>query len=266
MCSPGSSSSISVERQQHKEKFKEIGIYPYAPKMEHYWETNEFFQFSEHLLSRVERVNITGGEPFMIPEVLTILDRLLLVKDTVCISFNTNMTILTEKILSRLEQFKNLEISVSLEGVGVMNNYLRYPSKWEEIAENIQTVQQRIPTAHVSVNHTFQHASVYSLPALAEFCYVNKISLHMTLVQGMEWLTFDSVPPDDIKQLILWATKTSLLAQEQKMFIVNILHASKFDFDLYQQHQDYVTVLDSIRGTNFNQVFNPTFEQLQFNF
>jgi sulfatase maturation enzyme AslB (radical SAM superfamily) len=262
MCSPGSSSSISVERQKHSELFKTVNIYPYVPEMPHYWETEEFQQFSTEFLSQLKRINITGGEPFMIPEVLTVLDRLLPVSDTVNVSFNTNLTILTEKILSRLEKFVKLEISVSLEGIGAMNDYLRYPSNWSQIQEHIATLQHRLPTAHISVNHTFQHASVYSLPNLAEFCKQHNISLHLTLVQGDAYLGLNSVPTKDLDHLANWVATTSTLDYSQKEFIKNNINRTQFDLNLYVQYRDYVSLLDQIRHTDYNSVFAPTYEQL----
>jgi hypothetical protein len=266
MCSPGSSSSISAERQQHKEKFSSIGIYPYVPDMPHYWETAEFEQFSDEFLSHIQRINITGGEPFMIPEVTTMLDRLMPLKQTIALSFNTNMTLLGEKLLTRLKEFSNLEICISLEGIGPMNDYLRYPSKWETIDSNIQKVKQQIPQAHLSVNHTFQHASAYSLPGLADYCTANNISLHMTLVQGDAYLGLTSVPSKDIDKLSNWAKQAATLNSEQKQFVRQIIATTNFEADSYLQFRDYVMVLDDIRKTNWDQTFSPTFEQLKFYF
>ena len=266
MCSPGSSSSISVERQQHAEKFSSIGIYPYVPEMPHYWETTEFFQFSDDFLSHIQRINITGGEPFMIPEVTAMLDRLMPLKQTIALSFNTNMTLLGEKLLTRLKEFTNLEICISLEGIGEMNNYLRYPSQWTTIDANIQKVKQQIPQAHLSVNHTFQHASAYSLPGLAEYCTANQISLHMTLVQGDAYLGLTSVPGKDLDRLAKWAEQTADLNKEQKQFVKQIVDTTKFELDSYLQFRDYTMVLDDIRKTSWDQTFSPTFEQLKFYF
>jgi sulfatase maturation enzyme AslB (radical SAM superfamily) len=263
MCSPGSSSSIAVERQQHAEKFATAGIYPYVPDMPHYWATEEFADFSQAFLSQIQRINITGGEPFMIPEVVAMLDRLVQVKDTIVLSFNTNMTLLSDRLLERLKQFRNLEICVSLEGVGAHNDYLRYPSQWYKIESNIQKLKQQVPQAHVSVNHTFQHASVYSLPDLAAFCKHNQISLHMTLVQGDAYLGLESVPPRDLARLIKWADDTDQLNQEQRQFVMNIAQSTHFDLELYLKLRDYVTVLDSIRKTSWDQTFTPSFEQLK---
>jgi organic radical activating enzyme len=262
MCSPGSSSSISVERQQHSDKFASVGIYPYVPDMPHYWETAEFADFSDEFLSQVQRINITGGEPFMIPEVVTMLDRLMPQRETIALSFNTNMTMLGDRLLERLTQFSNLEICVSLEGVGEMNDYLRYPSRWRDIHVNIQRVKQRIPQAHVSVNHTFQHGSAYSLPALARYCQEQEISLHMTLVQGDAYLGLASVPPGDLAELKSWAESTQYLNSEQRQFVISNINSTQFNLDLYLQFRDYVMVLDDIRKTSWDYIFHPRFKQL----
>jgi organic radical activating enzyme len=263
MCSPGSSSSISTERQQHADKFAAAGIYPYVPNMPHYWETPGFAEFSDKFLSDIKRINITGGEPFMIPEVVVMLDRLMSVKNTVTLSFNTNLTLLSDKLIQRLKEFSNLEICISLEGIGDMNNYLRYPSDWNVIARNINKVKTQIPQAHISVNHTFQHGSAYSLPELAKFCKANHISLHMTLVQGDEYLGLGSVPPKDIDRLSCWVQHTTDLNAEQTQFVTNIIQSTRFDLDLYFKFKDYVMVLDSIRKTSWDQTFCPSFEQLK---
>lgn len=262
MCSPGSSSSISVERQQHADKFASVGIYPYVPDMPHYWETPEFADFSDEFLTHVQRINITGGEPFMIPEVITMLDRLWPQRNTIALSFNTNMTMLSNQLLERLVQFHNLEICVSLEGVGEMNNYLRYPSQWSTIHNNIKKIKQQVPQAHVSVNHTFQHASAYSLPALARYCQEQEISLHMTLVQGDAYLGLASVPPGDLEDLKTWASSTTHLNTKQQQFVIRTIDNTHFDLNLYLKFRDYVMVLDDIRKTSWDYVFRPRFTQL----
>jgi sulfatase maturation enzyme AslB (radical SAM superfamily) len=161
-------------------------------------------------------------------------------------------------LLHRLEQFKNLEIVVSLEGTGAMNNYLRYPSDWEEIKNNIELIANRLPQAHVSVNHTLQHASAYSLPALVEFCHDQNLSLHTTMIQGMPHMTLASVPPEDLEKFINWVNTTDCLRSELKNFLQNVIKDIQFDIGLHQKFIDYISVLDNIRKNNYNKVFNPS--------
>lgn len=266
MCNPGSSSSIQVERQMNVDQFKSIDIYPYKPNIEEFWNTEEgvpfkieqWLEFSDRLFKDLRRINITGGEPFIIPEVLKILDRLLPLKETLHLSFDTNLTQVSERLLQRLEPFKQLKIVVSLEGIGAMNDYLRYPSKWNEIKSNIDLITQRLPDAEISVNHTLQHASAYSLPALAEFCNGLGLGLHMTMVQGMDYMTLESVPPVDLVQFSEWVSTTNCLTSESKTFLQNISTNVKFNFELYRKFRSYINTLDSIRKNNYDTVFCPS--------
>lgn len=254
MCHPGNSSSIAQERQKHRKEFENINVYVGNGALEHYWETNEFNEFSADILKNVQRVSITGGEPFIIPEVLKLLDHLMDRKDTVHILFNTNLTKLPVKLLDRLEKFLNLNIAISLEGVGAHNDYIRWPSQWEIIDQNIQTLKSRIPTALLMVNHTVQHTSIYSLPLLSEYCNQNMLPMQFTMVQGDPMWTLNTVPPEELAQFAKWAKKSGL-RRHHKNFIVNGCAKSVYDPEQHNRFQQYHTLLDSIRGTDFNKTF-----------
>jgi radical SAM protein with 4Fe4S-binding SPASM domain len=255
MCYPGASSSIAVERSQNFTKFQAIGIDVRNVHNEHFWETPEFWEFSEKLFKDARRVNITGGEPFIIPEVLRIINCLLPKKDTVKLSFNTNLTKVSDKLIDHLRPFNNLIIHVSLEGVGAMNDYLRFPSKWHDILENFIKIKKQLPKAHVAINHTFQHSSIYALPKLMEFCATQEIGLLLTSVQGDRRLTIDSVPKEDIDKFKIWLVNTKHLP-EIKQKILNFIDNCTYDPELHKKYIEYVSVLDEIRGTNYYKVFD----------
>jgi radical SAM protein with 4Fe4S-binding SPASM domain len=255
MCYPKASSSIAIERSQNFTKFQAIGIDARNVHNEHFWETSEFWEFSEKLFKDARRVNITGGEPFIIPEILKIIDRLLPKKDTVILSFNTNLTKVSDKLIDHLRPFKRLAIVVSLEGVDKMNDYLRFPSKWNDILENFIKIKTQLPNAHISVNHTFQHSSIYALPGLIEFCASREIELHLTSVQGDDRLTIDSVPQQDIDKFKIWLTNTKHLpAMRQQIF--NFIDNCTYNPVLHKKYVEYVDVLDEIRGTDYYKVFD----------
>lgn len=256
MCGSYASSSIALERLQNSEKFNALGMSTKIVQHDHYWETPEFLNFSTVLFNDARRVNITGGEPFIIPEVINIIDRLLPKKDTVKLSFNTNLTKLSDKLVSRLEQFKHLIINVSLEGVEEMNDYLRYPSKWNELLENFEKVKSKLPKAYISVNHTFQHSSIYALPRLAEFCTVNKINLFLTSVQGDAMLTINSVPTEDVDVFKNWAETTPhLFDTGPRQYILGYIDTHRYDQLQHKRYYDYVSALDEIRGTDYYATF-----------
>lgn len=257
MCSQNSSSSISAERAQHAALFKTVEIDPTPVENNHYWETEEFWQFSEKLFKDARRVNITGGEPFIIPEVIKIIDRLLPKKHTVRLSFNTNLTRVSDKLIDRLAQFSRLAIMVSLEGAGDMNDYLRYPSCWNDLLENLQKIKTQVPQAHITVNHTFQHSSIYALPGLIDFCQQQSVKLTLTSVQGNERLTINSVAPADMQQFKNWVSDTDAIVDpDLRRQILNFVDGYVYNSNLHKQYHDYVMTLDQIRGTDYYAVFD----------
>lgn len=258
MCNSSASSSIALERSQNFTKFQSIGIVDEDVHYDYYWEKPEFWEFSEKIFKDARRVNITGGEPFIIPEVLKIIDSLLPKKDTVKLSFNTNLTKVSDKLIDCLRPFKNLIIHVSLEGVGKMNDYLRFPSKWSDISENITKIKTQLPNAYLLVNHTFQHTSIYALPNLWSYCDQQDIEIKKTSVQGDPMLSLNSVPPKDLAIFKNWVNTSDLLDKNLVTELNSFIENSVFDSALHKRFYNYVGVLDQIRGTNFVKVFNPS--------
>lgn len=261
MCQPINSSALYSERVMNAELFRTAavpGVNVIDEKIMEWWETPEFQNFGENLFDHAERINITGGEPFMIPEVVNVLDRLLPRSKDVTISFNTNLTHFPKVIKEKLTFFPKLILHVSLEGVEVMNEYLRYPSKWSVISKNLQEAIDLYGAHHIGVNHTLQHASVYSLPDLVKFCYDFKLRLSFTTVQGIPCLTLDSVPPADLDRFAQYVKTTPYLLLHDKEFLSNVIANTKFDQQKYEDFRRLVSTLDHIRGNSYDNIFTPS--------
>ena len=254
MCYPGASSSIETERYQHRDRLRALDIsVERIQRSDAWWETTDFQQCLQEILSQAQRVNITGGEPFMIPQVRDILTALLPKNHSVIVSFNTNLTQLSGKILELLGRFSRLTVAVSLEGIGTANDWLRYPSRWPVILENLDVLRRHAPLANICVNHTLQHASVHTLPDLAAFCHRKSLSLQMTMVQGMPWLTLASARPDLVRRLSQWATDNTDIDHLRRNFVINACAQAKFDPALHAHYQKFVQTFDDIRGTQYTQ-------------
>ena len=256
MCGPAQSSSIAAERHIHLERFKKIGAPMPASEMPYYWKEEEFKQFAQTVLTKnARRVNITGGEPFIIPEVVKFLDMLAPRASDVILSFNTNLTEVSDKLLIALRRFKHIHISISLEGTGAMNDYVRYPSRWADIEHNIQLLKRELPQASLEINHVLQHTSVYALPDLATFSKQFNMYLQITTVSGHPHLTLNSVPSEHLVKFKTWAEIGTDLDNKQRSLIVGMIDSAKFDADLYRKFKEYVDLFDSIRGTEYFLVF-----------
>ena len=256
MCGPASSSSIAAERRTYQDRFIKIDAQIGQGTLPYYWKEEEFKQFAQTVLTtNARRVNITGGEPFIIPEVVKFLEMLTPRCDTVAVSFNTNLTEVGNKLLTTLQKFKNIEISISLEGTGAMNDYVRHPSRWADIESNIQLLKQQLPHAKLSINHVLQHTSVYALPDLMAFATLHNLYVQITTVSGYPYLTLNSVPTDHLVPFKAWAESSTDIDRKQRSLIVGTVDSACYDDKLYHKFKEYIDLFDSIRNTNYLAVF-----------
>ena len=101
-----------------------------------------------------KRVGLLGGEPLFDPKTFEILQKLIDHNNTSCfISLITNGSIhLNAKQLDLLNQFTDLNICISIDGVGPVFEYMRWPGKWSNLLENI--LQYKSITKNISVSYT----------------------------------------------------------------------------------------------------------------
>jgi glutamate-1-semialdehyde 2,1-aminomutase len=76
--------------------------------------------------------------------------------------FNTNCTNINKNFLELISQFDTVNINASLDGVGIVNEYIRAPSDWTQISSNIEKLAQ-MPNVHLGITPTVQVYNVFDL-------------------------------------------------------------------------------------------------------
>lgn len=93
--------------------------------------------------SCVDEVYFAGGEPLMMPEHYTILDKLIeLDRTDVMIRYSTNFSTLKfgkKDVLEYWKIFKNMQLWISIDGVGEIGEYIRSGYNDKKFEENINT-------------------------------------------------------------------------------------------------------------------------------
>jgi sulfatase maturation enzyme AslB (radical SAM superfamily) len=100
------------------------------------WYTTDVFE--KNIDSQLENIHsyyMNGGEPTIIQNNLTILQKMIDsgVSKNINIKFNSNMTNNRKEFYDLLPHFKQIRFMCSIDGYGPMQEYLRYPSKWSQI-------------------------------------------------------------------------------------------------------------------------------------
>lgn len=130
---------------------------------QYYWFKNYLEQFKK-ATEHVKKIYIAGGEPLIIEEHYTALERLIELdraKD-IHLEYNTNMTTIPDKVLALWEQFKKVSIGASIDGYGKVFEYQRPPGKWPSIYKNLQKVNDR--NLNLWITYTVTVYNVFHLP------------------------------------------------------------------------------------------------------
>lgn len=261
MCGSYASSTWYTELNTQQDIYKNVTAikgHTLVSPVANNWDDPKFLEFMRPHLATARRINLSGGEPLTLPGTLNLLDELIALGRTdVILQSTTNFTKIPDRVIAKLELFKNLDLIISLEGIGEMNDYLRYPSQWAEIKNNIHRIKTSTKIQLNRVHHVLQHTSAYSLPPLIDWCKQNGIHLTLTYVQGNQSLVPESIPPEDLNRFILWAENSEHISVPVRTAILNLKNIV-FDPNLFQQFREYVSALDQSRGTNYNEIFNPS--------
>lgn len=106
------------------------------PNYEPFWEQLEA---NAH---NIQHVYFAGGEPMLIERHYDFLERCIEqdVAKNIIIEYNTNMSTLPTRVTKLWEHFKQVRVGASVDGMEKMQEYQRYPAKWEKTLDNLYKV------------------------------------------------------------------------------------------------------------------------------
>lgn len=188
MCDPNASSQHEKERKDLYEK----GIVEKLLPVKEYkvWNTrhavNEIIGISEH----IQILKLFGGEPTIMPEVPYLLGQLVEsgASKNIHLKITTNLTNVNATFLEYLRHFKRVSIHVSVDGYGSVQEYIRFPSKWNTIAKNIKTVlklSQENDNVDIVFLITLQILNITNVKKFIDWLDENKTKERMTVSFNM---------------------------------------------------------------------------------
>jgi histidinol phosphatase-like PHP family hydrolase len=149
MCGPTSSHLLGKE-------YKKINLIKELPPKER-------SNFDIVNFTNLTKLYVGGGEPTAMPEFYNFLDRCINEKKTFDFTVNTNATKINNRFKKQLKLLPHLQFIISIEGVGDLNHYIRWPSDWNVIVENMKYLASNNHT--ISINTT---VSIYNVTRLYE--------------------------------------------------------------------------------------------------
>lgn len=193
-------------------------------------------------LKKLRRIDFTGGEPFVSPNVKKVLK---LVADyNLILSFSTNATYFPEKYKDYLLEAKYLYANMSIDGIGPLNDYIRADSEWHTVEKNIlkwKDFTTKTGKGFVTSNTTVQAYNWHQLDQIKNFCKTHTIFFSPLRLFSPEEFTLNALPESYIK----YHTDDT-----NKKFIKDYM----FDKSLFERLKNKTQFQDKIFGTDISLV------------
>jgi len=134
--------------------------------------------------SSLQMINFIGGEPLLIKEVRDVMKRLidLGAASKIMLVLTTNGTCGDDEWFSLAKEFKGVYMAVSVDGYEAINDYIRFPSKWAQIADKLSRLASQANCV-LDLNATVQAYNVLNIVDLLDYCDRNSYSYRLTLLQ-----------------------------------------------------------------------------------
>jgi MoaA/NifB/PqqE/SkfB family radical SAM enzyme len=168
-CNPYSSSQWRKEYQD----IYQVDIQPFKFYKQNF--VTDFVKSAPDII----HLDIPGGEPFLsgIKEQKQLLQHYIdqnQAKD-ITLHYTTNVTVFPDTEWWNIwKSFKEIDLQLSLDGIGEQYEYIRYPAVWSEVLPNIKkyiAAEKTLDNFRISVSHTVSAYNIYYLDKFVSWCH-----------------------------------------------------------------------------------------------
>jgi molybdenum cofactor biosynthesis enzyme MoaA len=220
------------------------------------WQSTGYDNLQKLLDQRPYVVNIRGGEPFYNKDLLSLINNIPAAhaKDML-LHVTTNGTTWSERWQKALAKFRLVRIMFSVDAVGPLYEYMRFPASWQAVEQNIQ-IMRRLPNVKCLVHAVCQNLNVANLGPLITWCAENDLYLEIESLTTPDYLQMQNLPPahkayalTHLDELI--TTTLSPQIMEAVRSARNVLSGSRYDPTMWQLFKKNIVMRDTIRGNSF---------------
>jgi len=140
-------------------------------------------------------LDFAGGEPMLNPHLPAILEMLV---DSghanhITASFSTNATVHSSELVELLRCFEHVDLWLSIDGVGPLQEYIRPPARWETVWRNVERYSEE--PFNLAIHATPQAYNLFGLLDLARLCDRHGFALVLNnVLHWPRWLSLDMLP------------------------------------------------------------------------
>lgn len=279
MCFPEYSSRLIADYTTLSEVNPEL--FP-KPNLTPDWtlDNNAVAKFTEELVAipDIKYIHFLGGETLFNQSLYTICSALVEhgLSETIIAGTTTNGTIYDARLEGIIPKFKQFHLGISVESAGPLNDYIRWPSRIENIKDNIKKfveLRDKSPNLTLLARITPNVFSIYYIDELFDYLFeCDIIAESCNILYKPECLRIELIP-DDIRQEVI-DKLTALIARRNldRSSVPNIRHPdlrhevlSNIVFEYLHFMQTYKELDDADRHRSDLVNFLKSFESLRSN-
>lgn len=251
---------------------------------EHFWQ--QLYEQIPH----IKQLYFAGGEATIIEHHYLLLEKCIEMghaKD-IQLRYNSNAVEMPQRLFDLWDHFKSIRFHYSIDSIGEMNNYIRYPSKWSQVSEMFKKLDNTKDHVEVTIACAVQVLNMYYIPDFIKWKIKQNFKKINAWPLGAGLINYHFVyhPPhlnvkilpesfkkeieNKFEQLYLWLKENVATAGDGKYSEKEFLEASygikrlqgmvKFmnseDWsNRMPEFREYINHMDQIRNTNFSLTF-----------
>lgn len=281
MCQPRESSkwvSGANKLISHIEQETLKGEWEYKKNIEvslyEWYKNEEFWADLKKLLPNIREIIVGGGEPMIIKEHLKFIKECVETGEAghIHLRYHTNMMTLPRDMVSYWSEFERVEIFASVDGIEEVANYIRYPSDWATIYENLKFVDEMPNNTWLRFLISINALNIAYVPDFLRWVrnesFVKAEEFADVGIQGFVHPGYVHWPQYLNPKVLPKSVKEKVTAEFEKLYsefsgqkmskyqgIVNLMNSEDWSYR-FPQLQHYLSALDKFRDTDAPLVFD----------
>jgi MoaA/NifB/PqqE/SkfB family radical SAM enzyme len=176
MCSPHDSSAWIKDWKLQYPKYttielKQDQIWDDRNRDYTWYQKGSFLDTMKDQARYIKELYFAGGEPLLIPEHYKILEFMVETGNAAnCVlRYNSNGLELPDKLFELWKHFKQVKFNFSIDALGIRNDYIRYPSKWDDVVANLERLDDTPDNITVNIACAVQVLNILTISELVHW-------------------------------------------------------------------------------------------------
>lgn len=297
MCSPHDSSLWIPLWNEYYDKIKNKALKETSqwkkednPDGKYNWYKNNqsFWDELYNQIPNMKQLYFAGGESTIIEEHYSLLEKIVDMgySKNIELRYNSNGIELPKKLFDLWSKFQKVKFHFSIDSIYSWNDYIRYPSKWETIEQNLNLLDNLSDNIEITIASALQVLNIYYIPEFIKWKLNKKYKKINIWPSGAGLINFHIVyhPPhlnikilpkefkkkisEKYENFFIWLennwelsgapTKEDFLKstygiKRMKGFL-NFMNSEDWSSRM-EEFKEYINLMDKIRKTDFKKTF-----------